>query len=370
MKELGEYLKSERLKQGLTLEALFERTRISIRVLEALEEGEFEKVGTPILLRGFLKAYCREVGIDSEPILVEYDRKICDYDCSPDSIRRFESWTKPARRRSPMGIYFIFLLVVGLFGALFASDWVSKRKALLSSAPESMRTDAYPQQELLSDFPQSGTPSQQPEVKEEALVENQGIPVGKEEVATQPVPQSPPVMPAGKTPVFDKKATEQTPVPKSDTVAKRSQESPALSESFEEGDILPEEEGESQTKPAPSEDVQVANVPSSGEPQERTLSEALAKEKDVPPSPELGKQILSIEAAQETWVQVTVDGKRVQGVLLKPGESRQWEASKKVELIVGNAGGVNLQWNGKPLKALGKQGQVVRLNLPDPKYLN
>ena len=39
MKELAEYLKSERLKQGLALQEMSERVRVSIGMLEALEEG-------------------------------------------------------------------------------------------------------------------------------------------------------------------------------------------------------------------------------------------------------------------------------------------------------------------------------------------
>jgi hypothetical protein len=73
---------------------------------------------------------------------------------------------------------------------------------------------------------------------------------------------------------------------------------------------------------------------------------------------------------QETWIQVSIDdGKKVQGVLLRPGETRQWEGDDNMELVVGNAGGIRLKWDGAPLKSLGKSGQVIHVNLPDSRYL-
>lgn len=53
MQELAELLKSERLKQGLTLPVLSERLRVSINMLEAMEKGNFERIGTPLLIRSF-----------------------------------------------------------------------------------------------------------------------------------------------------------------------------------------------------------------------------------------------------------------------------------------------------------------------------
>ena len=41
-----------------------------------------------------------------------------------------------------------------------------------------------------------------------------------------------------------------------------------------------------------------------------------------------------------------------------------WEAKKKFSLVIGNAAGVELKLNGKPLGKLGENGQVVKLVLP------
>ena len=41
------------------------------------------------------------------------------------------------------------------------------------------------------------------------------------------------------------------------------------------------------------------------------------------------------------------------------GKEMSWKGNDKVELIAGNAGAIELTWNGKSLGVLGSKGQVV-----------
>ncbi len=52
-------------------------------------------------------------------------------------------------------------------------------------------------------------------------------------------------------------------------------------------------------------------------------------------------------------------------VLLKPGERIERTAADFFLLDIGNAGGVNLTFQGKPLGSLGKQGEVIHVRLPE-----
>lgn len=70
--------------------------------------------------------------------------------------------------------------------------------------------------------------------------------------------------------------------------------------------------------------------------------------------------VLKVSAKELTWMQVIVDGKEHQEKLLKPGEEVSWTGEEKITLTVGNAGGVDLEVNGKKLEPLGKRGVVVR----------
>lgn len=68
---------------------------------------------------------------------------------------------------------------------------------------------------------------------------------------------------------------------------------------------------------------------------------------------------LEIEAQDQCWIRVVADGESANpGEILQSGMTRKYTAENKVVISVGNAGGLMLKLNDKPLKALGKSGQV------------
>ena len=70
--ELGTTSLSEaRLARGLTLEDAERGTRIARRFLIALEEHDYSVFPAPIYARGFLRSYCRYLGVDPEAQLAE-----------------------------------------------------------------------------------------------------------------------------------------------------------------------------------------------------------------------------------------------------------------------------------------------------------
>jgi cytoskeleton protein RodZ len=70
---------------------------------------------------------------------------------------------------------------------------------------------------------------------------------------------------------------------------------------------------------------------------------------------------LQLKAVEETWVSIRVNGQPKKEITLKPGEGASYKALNRIELIIGNAGGVDLVFNEKRLERLGKSGEVVIL---------
>ena len=66
-------LKTARQNSGLTLKEMFERTRISVVNLEAMENGQFHRLPVQIYTRNFIKIYAAALGIDSKPVLQRYE---------------------------------------------------------------------------------------------------------------------------------------------------------------------------------------------------------------------------------------------------------------------------------------------------------
>jgi len=78
-----------------------------------------------------------------------------------------------------------------------------------------------------------------------------------------------------------------------------------------------------------------------------------------------------ITAMQEAWVQLSADGKPSFTGTLMPNETKEISAAEQVKIVAGNAGGLTVSLNGKPLEPLGPVGQVrvVRLTAEGPQFL-
>ncbi len=72
------------------------------------------------------------------------------------------------------------------------------------------------------------------------------------------------------------------------------------------------------------------------------------------------KVVLVVRARAKTWLQVKVDGKVVFQNVLARGAAESWTAAKKIEMMIGNAGAVELELNGRILERIGRPGQTLK----------
>ncbi|PIV21749.1 MAG: hypothetical protein COZ69_08550 [Deltaproteobacteria bacterium CG_4_8_14_3_um_filter_45_9] len=70
----GKTLKQVRERMGVELPTISEETRISIKILEWIEEEAFEKLPALVYLKGFLKSYAQSLGLDPQKVIEEYIR--------------------------------------------------------------------------------------------------------------------------------------------------------------------------------------------------------------------------------------------------------------------------------------------------------
>jgi cytoskeleton protein RodZ len=85
----------------------------------------------------------------------------------------------------------------------------------------------------------------------------------------------------------------------------------------------------------------------------------------VPPAaPVKDVLTLNLEVTETTWVKISADGTDVvAGEILQPGTTRRYTAQSSIGVVVGNAGGLTIKVNNKPLRALGKSGQVRSITI-------
>ena len=72
MGSFGQRLEQERTRRGISLQDIADATKISSRMLRALETEEFDKLPGGIFNRGFVRAYARQVGLDPESAVADF----------------------------------------------------------------------------------------------------------------------------------------------------------------------------------------------------------------------------------------------------------------------------------------------------------
>ena len=70
---------------------------------------------------------------------------------------------------------------------------------------------------------------------------------------------------------------------------------------------------------------------------------------------------LQLKAIEETWLSLQADDQSGKEMILKPGEGTTIQASGRILMKLGNAGGLDLVLNGKPLGKSGRSGEVLNL---------
>jgi cytoskeleton protein RodZ len=72
----------------------------------------------------------------------------------------------------------------------------------------------------------------------------------------------------------------------------------------------------------------------------------------------INQVVLNVEATEKTWLSITSEGKRVFAGFLEPSQTKTLTGLDAARMTVGNAGGIAVRLNGKPIGPIGKSGQV------------
>ena len=89
----------------------------------------------------------------------------------------------------------------------------------------------------------------------------------------------------------------------------------------------------------------------------------------VPPAPKVEGPIhLELSATEPTWLSLTSDGKSAYNGMLEAATTKVLDSHDRARIRMGNAGGVNVLFNGKALGTLGKRGQVRTIEFTTAGY--
>ncbi|MBI5587297.1 MAG: DUF4115 domain-containing protein [Deltaproteobacteria bacterium] len=275
MENPGEYLKREREQRRVHLSKIAESTRVPLKFLEALEADDFETLPHPTFVKGYIKSYCKILGLDETDAVLRYElflRERTDKTQEPEPARE--------EKKTPLGV--------------FAAARKSERSPETRSGPFSARSVVIAAAVIAVVAVIYSITSKRP-VKPVAEVKN---------TAPAAVAQN-------------AKATE---APASSQGAAEKPADTAKPAAFGPSD---------KTEPA-------ANV----------------------------KHVLTASASEISWIKVSIDNEEPFDVVLRAGERVSWRADRVFNIVVGNAAGVSVNFDGEQMTNLGASGEVVKLTLP------
>lgn len=265
MELLGEQLRKAREAKNLSPQEIAIAIKINIKFIEAIENDQYDALPLPpVYIKGFIRSYCRQVGLDEKELLKLY-KDVPTVTKKAEELYIKEELRRPADRKK---VLILLLLITGLLGGLLY--------LFLVSCPFMVKP----------------------------IAENQTL----------------------------KKSKIAFPTPKVTAPPKES--------------VLTE-------KPLPQSGIQ--ELPKEEVPKDNILSE-------VQVSPALPIPLkMEVEGQLNTWVEVMIDNNPAVEMMLYQGKVAAWEAKEKIEIKIGNAGGIKINVNDIPLKPFGKIGEVVRL---------
>jgi hypothetical protein len=90
------------------------------------------------------------------------------------------------------------------------------------------------------------------------------------------------------------------------------------------------------------------------------VEDALEVTPEAPAREEAAVELdLLLRATEKTWLRIQADTSEPWETTMKTGDEIRLKAVERVELFIGNAGGVLFELNGKRFGPLGTQGQVI-----------
>ena len=123
MFEIGNSLREARLRQGLDLAEIEQATKIRSRYLRALEEEQFELLPAQTYVKGFLKAYADQLGLDGDLYVEEFNSRFAAEEEPAQHPSRGGAGSSPGPMRFLSSAVLMALTAIGLATVLVVAAW-------------------------------------------------------------------------------------------------------------------------------------------------------------------------------------------------------------------------------------------------------
>jgi cytoskeleton protein RodZ len=142
------------------------------------------------------------------------------------------------------------------------------------------------------------------------------------------------------------------------------EEAPSVvQESEQPGSLKKQEESVDVAKP--SVGLAEIDIPESEPEEEEPTDEDILVPATTESSGTTDWRVLTGMVHLRTWIRIYIDDEAPKEYILQPGSRPQWKARRGFYVLLGNAAGMDFEFDGKEIKDIGELGQVVSLRLPE-----
>ncbi len=320
---LGSMLARARTARRLEQREVATRLALDLGVVQALEHDEFERIGAPVFVRGYLIRYARLLGLDEADVLARFKQLGMT---EPPPLRVGASAQQQARMSDAWVRGVSFLLVVGTIVYL---GWLGFQEVTRHLPGEDDQAVVS-----LGGGDTATLPLPAPEVAPPSPMPPPGVPTPTPTPTTDTGPQTVRV-PTVVAPVAGSQADSPQAVPEP------LEAPPPADAGAVTTDELPADRQAVPSSPAPADPVLTA-----------------------------GQARLELSFNDDCWVEVRdADGNRLIGGIMKRGASQTLRGQPPFRVVLGNAPAVTLLLNGKPVgreRYVPQRGVVSRFVLDQP----
>ena len=317
LREIGAMLREERERQGLSLDVVSDKIKITRTCLAAIEDGNEKALPHPVYAKGFIKNYARLLGVDHEDFTRELSEayKVAETPLHEMTVLQ-DIPDDDCGCASGGGLRFPVRIIAAVMGVLLLAAGIGW----------------FVYARVFDKTPQDVAPAQPATTSERAVLEE--APDAGTAATTAPVvPSVPP----------------ETSAPAAPTGANTTASKPAQPAAVSAPDPA---------KPAPtSEDRATQDIATSGP--AATSAPAVPAGQNPPPSSlaapggrtftvgETGAHVVSIVATDRCWLQAGADGGAMHETMLEKGDAFLGRFAEYMLVRLGNAGAVEIRFDNK-----------------------
>jgi len=357
LRELGALLKAERERQGISVNEITDQIKISRTALIAIEEGDESKLPHSVYAKGFIKNYARLLNLDAEEVsqtlAVAFDEEEDAamrpaYQESRETVTSIKTGAGGTKKSSSFGLVLLLLLLLA-GGALWYFYFLAPKASLTDNEAVS-KTESVAEPAAPASAPDVAQPETAPPVAE----------------------QSPPADTTANT--LDGPTDSSASLPTDSQDLQTSDSLDGQQATAGEPSVSEQALGSEIPETPPADQPSLSQPADSAQPEasvEKPENEGLPVSDSEASGNHMilgdGPNVVDITAKELCWLEAAVDGGAMNETTLQKGQSLTGRFEDVLLVRLGNAGGVEIRFNGKPYAFEGANGQVKTLKFTTKK---